>query len=100
MLCDDLVGWDGGSERGLLPGEGIYAYIQLIHIVVRPKRTQHCQSVMLQLKAKPASVTTWSEGVGREVEGGFRTQECLWLVHGDAWQRPSQYCNIVILRLK
>ena len=72
MLCDDLVGWDGGSEMGLLPGEGIYAYIQLIHIVVRPKRTQHCQSVMLQLKAKPASVTTWSEGVGREVEGGFR----------------------------
>lgn len=72
MLCDDLEGWDGDSERGLLPREGVYAYIQLIYIVVRPKRTQHCQSVMLPLKDKPRSVATYSEGVGRAVGGGFR----------------------------
>ena len=103
MLCDDLVGWDGGSERGLLPGEGIYAYIQLIHIVVRPKRAQHCKSVMLQLKDKPVLCDHLERGSWEGGGGGFqegRMQVCLWLVHGDVWQRPSQYCKVVILRLK
>jgi len=42
-------------------------------------------------------------GVGREVGGGFRgerTHVCLWLIHTDVWQKPSQHCKVIILQLK
>ena len=38
--------------------------------------------------------------MGREVGGEFKRQETyvyLWLIHVDVQQKPSQYCNIVIL---
>ena len=25
---------------------------------------------------------------------------CLWLIHADVWQRPTQYCKALILQLK
>ena len=40
-----------------------------------------------------------AEGVGR----GFRsegTHVCLWPIHVDVWQKPSQYCKVIILQLK
>ena len=39
------------------------------------------------------------EGGGRgcRMEG---TNECLWPVHVDIWQKPSQYCKVIILQLK
>ena len=35
----------------------------------------------------------WGGEGGRRgvLEGG--THVCLWLIHADVWQRPSQYCN-------
>ena len=24
----------------------------------------------------------------------------LWLVHADVWQKPTQYCKVIILQLK
>ena len=36
---------------------------------------------------------TWREGVGREVKEGFRREEtrvCLWPIHADVRQKPSQ----------
>ena len=27
------------------------------------------------------------------------THICLWLIHVDVWQRPSQYCKVIILQL-
>ena len=50
-------------------------------------------------------VTAWSLGVEREVGTGFRregTRVRLWPVHvdGEVWQKPSQYCKVVILQLK
>ena len=36
---------------------------------------------------------------GREVhEGGASV--CLWLIHIDVWQKPTQYCKTIILKLK
>ena len=35
--------------------------------------------------------------------GGFSrkwTYVRLWLIHGDAWQKPTQYCEAIILQLK
>ena len=39
------------------------------------------------------------DGVGE----GFRREGihvCLWLIHVDVWQRPTQYCKALILQLK
>ena len=35
--------------------------------------------------------------------GKFRregTHVCLWLIHIDVWQKPTQYCKAIILQLK
>lgn len=38
-----------GAVGGRLKGEGIYVYIQLIHLVVK-KLMQHCEAIMLHKK--------------------------------------------------
>ena len=41
--------------------------------------------------------------VGRKVYGGFRRKDshvCLWPIHTGVWQRPSQYCKVIILQFK
>ena len=42
VLCDDIEGWEGGKR------EVIYVHIQLIHVVVQQKLTQHCKAITLQ----------------------------------------------------
>ena len=39
------------------------------------------------------------EGDGREVQDG-ETHVHPWLIHVDIWQKPSQYCKVIILQLK
>ena len=41
------------------------------------------------------------EGYGRggRVEDG-RTHVHLWLIRVDVWQKPPQYCKVIILQLK
>ena len=43
-----------------------------------------------------------SGGIGREVEGGSRRSGhmCLWWIHVDVWQKPTQYYKAIILQLK
>ena len=31
---------------------------------------------------------------------GEETYVCLWLIHTDGWQRPTQYCKAIILQFK
>ena len=41
--------------------------------------------------------------MGREMGEGFRKEETyiyLWLIHVDVWQKPTQYCKVIILQLK
>ena len=41
--------------------------------------------------------------MGREVAGRFKregTYVNLWMIHVDVWQKPTQYCKAIILRLK
>ena len=48
----------------------------------------------------------WEMGGGCGVQGVggvFReegTYVYLWLIHVDVWQRPTQYCKVIILQLK
>ena len=37
------------------------------------------------------------QGWEGRVEG---TPVYLWLIHADVWQKPSQYCKLIILQLK
>ena len=49
------------------------------------------------------SGTTLRDRVGWVVGGEFRlgrTHVYLWPIHVDVWQKPSQYCKVVILQLK
>lgn len=39
-----------GRVGGRLKEEGIYVYLQLIHIVIQQKPIQHCKTVNLQSK--------------------------------------------------
>ena len=41
--------------------------------------------------------------MGWEVGGKFNregTYVYLWLIHVDVWQKPTQYCKAIILRLR
>ena len=41
--------------------------------------------------------------MGREMGGRFRregTYVYLWLIHVDVWQKPTQYCIVIILQFK
>ena len=41
--------------------------------------------------------------MGWKVGGEFKrtgTYVCLWLIHVDAWQKPTQFCKTVIFQLK
>ena len=49
---------------------------------------------------KAYGLTTWSAGVGRKVDGRRGPHVCLWPIHVDVWQNPSQYCKLIILHLK
>ena len=46
------------------------------------------------------------EGGGREVGGrweggsGWGTHVHPWLIHGNVWQKPPQYCKVISLQLK
>ena len=45
---------------------------------------------------------TQRDGMGREVEGGsgWGTQVNPWLIHVNVWQKPPQYCKVIIFQLK
>ena len=52
-LSDSVEGglWrEAGGGGGWFRREGIHAYLWLVHVAVRQKPTQHCKSLILQLK--------------------------------------------------
>ena len=49
------------------------------------------------------SVTTDMGGMGSEMEGRFKKEKTyvyLCLIHVDVRQKPTQYCEVIILQLK
>ena len=48
----------------------------------------------------------WDNPEGWGGEGGWRdvqdgeTHVHQWLIHVDVWQKPPQYCKVIILQLK
>ena len=58
-LCDNLEGWDGVGVGGKFKREGTHVYLQLIHLVVWEKPTQHCKAIILQLKTNYIYILWW-----------------------------------------
>ena len=57
----------GGRERGGSRGRGHMHTVQLIHIVVQQKLTQHCKAIILQLKNKNGrELSKWIQGCIKE----------------------------------
>ena len=54
VLCDHLEGWDREVRREMQVGVdmGIYAYVQLIHLVIKKKLTHHCKANILNKDVK------------------------------------------------
>ena len=55
------------------------------------------------VRPKPARGDNRRLRVGREMGEGPRvvgTHVYLWQIHVDVWQKPSQYCKVIILQLK
>ena len=50
MLCDHLEGWDREGRREAQEGGdmGTYVYVELIHFVIKQKRTHHCKAIIVQ----------------------------------------------------
>ena len=96
LLC--LLHWQVGSSPLVSPGK------PLKHIHYHMSNSWPVEDLcMMQGNQSPCSVTTWRDGVGREVGGGLRregTRICLWPIHVDVWQKPSQYYKVIILQLK
>ena len=58
---------------------------------------------MKQGTQSECSGTTQSDGLGREVGGGFRmggTHIHLWLIHVNVRQKQPQYYKVISLQLK
>ena len=62
-------------------------------------------SANLMHEAEHPKLVLWDnqrDRMGRVMGGGFRmvgTHVYLWPTHVDAWQKPSQYCKVIILQL-
>ena len=63
----------GRESRGRFKRKGIYVYIQLIHVAVQQKLTQHCKAIMLQLKNK------LRKEISPGLYSGMRTSLGVWL---------------------
>ena len=63
-------------------------------------------SESLMHEAGHSKLVLWNNSEGWGGEGGRRgvqdrgTHVHPWLVHDDVWQKPPQYCKVIILQLK
>ena len=63
-------------------------------------------SASLMHEAGHSKLVPWDNPEGWGGEGGGRgvqdrvTRVHLWLIHVDVWQKPSQYCKLIVLQLK
>ena len=83
-------------------GEGGMIWENSTEASMFPYVKQMARESLMDEVGHPKSVL-WGdpEGLGWEGGGkGFRIGEQLQLIHVDVWQKPSQYCKIIILQLK
>ena len=55
-------------------------------------------SASLMHEAGHTKLVLWDNPEGWGGEGGGRG--FLWLIHVDVWQKPPQYCKVIILQFK
>ena len=58
---------------------------------------------MIQAAHTWSSVTAQKSRMGWEVRGSLKregTYVCLWPIHADVWQEPTQHCKTITFQLK
>ena len=90
------------TVRGEKGEGGVYGKSNMkTYITICKMDSQWYFAVCLR-ELKWGSVTTQRGEMRREVGGMFkreRTYVYLWLIHVEVWQKPTQYCKAIILRL-
>ena len=58
-------------------------------------------SASLMYEAGQPKPVLWDNPVGWAVKGGGKGVQDVhpWLIHGNAWQKPPQYCKIISFQL-
>ena len=63
-------------------------------------------SASLMHEAGHSKLVLWDNSEGWDGEGSWRgaqdggTHVHLWLIHVDVWNKPPQFCEVIILKLK
>ena len=98
--------WDSDIKNrplnSLGEGEGGMIWENSIEIYTLPyvKQIASGSLILTQGTQGQCSVTAWRDGVTSKAGGGLRregTHVCLWPIHDDVRQKPSQYCKVIIL---
>ena len=84
----------GEGEGGMIRESSTEVYI--LHMQNTYPVVNHCKEEGTQSQWSCDNPEGWDgEGGLKEVQEGG-----LWLIHADAWQKPSQYCKAIILQSK
>ena len=62
------------------------------------KSTSKIIHYLMQNQMANGSLESWDGVGGRFKKEG--TYVYLWLIHADAWKKPTQYCRTIICQLK
>ena len=91
--------WHNGRRRGwdYLREQHWNTYITICKTDSQWKSDVWCRAPQASALWQPGGMgwgACWEAGSG---EGAHIS---LWSIHADIWQRPSQYCKVIILQLK
>ena len=87
------------SNEAQKPYIPLYSFIYIIVNTFSLHSELH-QTRMKQGSQGWCSVTIWRDGAGRSGRMGEHMYIYLWPIHVDVWQKPSQYCKVIILQVK
>ena len=51
-------------------------------------------------QTQTGSVSTYRDGMGREMSKQEGTYVYMWLTHGEVWQKTAKFCKAIILQYK
>ena len=89
----------GEGEGGMIRESSTEVYI--LHMQNTYPVVIHCKEEGTQSQWSCDNPEGWDgEGGLKEVQEGGLWLIHLWLIHANAWQKPSQYCKAIILQSK
>ena len=105
--CDNLEEWCGVGGGREIQEERDYVHLWLIHVDIRQKPTQHCKTIILQLKIKKEKFRDVEKGKKRIWNMWGPMNLCVWakLQSQEQVEMPSNpscvnsLCSVLLLLL-